>query len=421
MDIPSGSAGDHLETSIGSQSRVIVAEKNAQTQAYKVLPARGMKIPVAFRYALVVAPLAACSGAPGDAGSSSSADNGDPWTTEAEVRDTANYAATVLAYFESHSERGTFISDHDKKHQTRQGPKVEIAYDIFHAANETGAVVIANGRTESFAHYGELIYDLNRRGYSLYLLDHRGQGYSSRLLDYAQVGDADYQKGYVDEFQDYVDDLSKFVDTVVLPDRAGKSGKLYGLAHSMGGSILTLYAEQQPTTFDAIVLSSPMHQIKESWIKLDFAVLVSLLEPTGYTHGSGPTAGSEPFANNKLTSSEPRYDAKVAVWNGDPATKVGGPTYRWVSESLDADDELRDDAGKIQTPVLLLEAGADQIVAPEGQHAVCDGINSAAAKSGRGDLCKLVVLDGSQHEDLIEVDTIRQRALDLIVEFIAEH
>jgi lysophospholipase len=347
-------------------------------------------IPHTLRCVFVVAPLLACRNAPSDADSSSSADNIDHWTTEAEVRDTANYAATVLAYFKSHGERGTFVSDHDKKHQTRQGPRVEIAYDIFHAPNEQGAVVVANGRTESFAHYGELIYDLNRRGYSLYLLDHRGQGYSSRLLDYAQVGDADYQKGYIDDFQDYVDDLSKFVDTVVLPDRAGKSGGLYGIAHSMGGAIMTLYAEQHPTTFDAMVLSSPMHQIKESWLKLDFARLVSFVDPTGYTHGSGPTAGSEPFANNELTSSEPRYDRKVAVWNGDPATKVGGPTYGWVSESLDADHKLQEDAGKIQTPVLLLEAGADQIVAPQGQHAVCDRINASAAQSGLSERCTLM-------------------------------
>ena len=364
--------------------------------------------------------LAACSGAGDGTDAASDAVTGAnaPWTTEAQVADTANYEKTVLAYLEQRAERGKFISDHPKQHATRQGNDVEIAYAVVHAAPERGAVVVVNGRTESFSHYGELVYDLSRRGYSLYLLDHRGQGHSSRLLDYETVGDAEYQKGYVDDFHDYVDDLAKFVDTVVVPDRQGRVPGLFAIAHSMGGAVMTRYAEEHPHTFDAIALSSPMHQIKESGFKLTLAAAIDVLFPTAYGIGQKPRDDDEPFAGNELTSSEPRFYAKRAVWNADPETKIGGVTYRWITESVSADKQMLNDAALVQDPILLLSAGADQIVDDDGHHKMCDAINGATSEEPR---CQLEVIDGAQHEQLIEVDAIRQRSLGLIVNFFAKH
>ena len=73
-------------------------------------------------------------------------------------------------------------------------------FEIKPPAEEVGAIVISNGRTESMAGYPELIWDLHQQGYSVYILDHRGQGFSTRLLP-------DPQKSYVEKFEDYVDDL----------------------------------------------------------------------------------------------------------------------------------------------------------------------------------------------------------------------
>ena len=97
--------------------------------------------------------------------------------------------------------------------------------------------------------YQELAWDLWRQGYSLYLIDHRGQGMSDRML-------ADKEKGYVDQFDDYVADLKQFHDEVIAQD---KPAKLFLLAHSMGGpSRLGLgYLERWPNDIQAAVLSSP--------------------------------------------------------------------------------------------------------------------------------------------------------------------
>jgi lysophospholipase len=241
------------------------------------------------------------------------------------------------------------------------------------------------------------------------------------LLDYAVTGDAEYQKGYVDDFEEYVDDLSKFVDTVVVPDRAGKAPGLLALGHSMGGGIVTRYAERHPGTFRAIALSSPMHQIEANALEVGLVKTADLVKPTSYALGVGPRNDAEPFEDNELTASKARFAAKMSVFASDPETKIGGPTYHWAAESFRATATLREEAGKVQVPVLLLEAGKDQIVASEGHRVVCDAINARAARDGGKALCTLTRLEGAQHEGLIEVDAVRHRALDLVVDFFDEH
>jgi lysophospholipase len=81
------------------------------------------------------------------------------------------------------------------------------------------AIVISSGRTESFLKYREVVFDLWQAGYSVSIMDHRGQGLSERILKAPKGADADtsratHEIGYVDRFDDYVDDLKSFVDQV---------------------------------------------------------------------------------------------------------------------------------------------------------------------------------------------------------------
>ena len=109
-------------------------------------------------------------------------------TTEAEVP--ALYQQTLPDFWRDHAVEGEF--------KGKDG--IPIRYAALRQAKVDRAILIVNGRVESYLKYQELAWDLWRQGYSLYLIDHRGQGLSGRML-------ADLEKGYVADFDDYVLDL----------------------------------------------------------------------------------------------------------------------------------------------------------------------------------------------------------------------
>lgn len=82
---------------------------------------------------------------------------------------------------------------------------VVIRYMRMTAASHKKAIFIVPGRSESYSKYPEVVWDLFNCGYDIFVMDHRGQGLSGRLLD-------DPQLGHVAQFSDYVDDLEKLCE-----------------------------------------------------------------------------------------------------------------------------------------------------------------------------------------------------------------
>lgn len=289
---------------------------------------------------------------------------------------------------------------------------VIIRYVRFVSPQHDKVILICPGRIESYMKYPELAYDLFHCGYDVVIIDHRGQGRSGRLLQ-------DSHRGHVEDFSHYVDDL----ETLYLKEiRNHHYRRRYALAHSMGGAIITLMIGRQPKAFDAVVLASPMFGIflpMPKWMAnriLDWAEK----RPTfrdGYAPGTGKWR-PRPFALNQLTHSDERYRHNLRFYVDDPQLRVGGPTYHWVREGLQAGQSILNKAKEISTPLLLLQASDDRVVDNRAQDLFCQAMVAAGQPCEGG---KPQVIVGARHEILFEKDSMRAEALEAIVAFFSRH
>ena len=78
-------------------------------------------------------------------------------TTEQEIE--SKYRQEVLDYWNEHG-RGSKFQGRDE---------IKIAYMTFVREPRQVAIVVSSGRTESFIKYKELIFDLGKQGYSIFI------------------------------------------------------------------------------------------------------------------------------------------------------------------------------------------------------------------------------------------------------------
>ncbi|MFQ1943340.1 alpha/beta fold hydrolase [Aeromonas veronii] len=319
-------------------------------------------------------------------------------TSEADVP--TLYQQTLPDFWRQHAIEGEF--------KGKDG--VAIRYAALRQEKVDRAILIVNGRVESYLKYQELAWDLWRQGYSLYLIDHRGQGMSGRIL-------SDNNKGYVDHFDDYVVDMKQFHDQIIMAD---KPAKLFLLAHSMGGAISARYLERWPDDIRAAVLSSPMLGINlgglPKWLAKGLATTIGTVggwfgEPP-YGPGQGPYQ-DHGFADNELTHSHSRYQAFRQIYEQLPQIKLGGATAHWIYQGITGADAAIADAGAIKTPLLLLQAGNDSVVDNAAQDAFCTKARCEGGKPLR--------IEGAWHELFIESDDKRQPALTAMLDFFARY
>lgn len=318
---------------------------------------------------------------------------------------------------------------------------VKIHYRLYqHRAETRGGIVISTGRTEGLALYQETVRDLVRSGYSVYIHDHRGQGFSQRLLP------QDDSIGHVENFDDYVNDLAAFVDGPVRAARAGRPLPLFLLAHSMGGAAAALFLEASPSArIAALALVTPMMApwatgASNAGVTAQLADYlcdggtmqlsgIAWLMPKSYAEGTPFDPAYElirqraPDAPNALTHSAARFKRH---WDmraqarcdgpdcGSPHAKVGGVSYRWFQQSCAAAERVRGEAaGRIRQPVLLLQGEQDVVVKPSAQKTFCDNLNAA---HGAGYCVGRTVMQG-KHSLLIEADAYRIPVLHRVLGF----
>ncbi|MDP5214375.1 alpha/beta fold hydrolase [Pseudoalteromonas tunicata] len=261
------------------------------------------------------------------------------------------------------------------------------------------AVVISSGRIESLLKYQELIWELAQNNYAVFIIDHRGQGLSSRDL-------VNPHKGYIADFKNYTDDFSLFNQQIV---DSLWHGKKYLLAHSMGSAIATLYLDHYPHRFSKVALCGPMFGIDlgkaPAWLAKGLTQTFNRLGAgKRYFIDQGDYL-AKPFSENELTTSALRYQLFRQTYQANPVVQLGGVTVAWLNAAFIAMEKLS--KINLTLPTLVLQAGADSIVDNSAQNAWLSHNKHAQLKC----------FEQAKHELLSEQDKIRTPVMTAIYEF----
>ncbi len=289
---------------------------------------------------------------------------------------------------------------------------VPIRYVRFIKSKHNKAIVISPGRSESYIKYPEIAYDFFNLGFDVFIIDHRGQGISGRML-------ADPQKGHVERFSDYIDDFAQLIELEV---KYRHYPKCYALGHSMGSAILAGYLLRDSVTFDAAALCAPMIGINLPMPHWLASFIVDRAESrTNIRNDYAASTGKWqplPYLINVLTHSQERYRRYLRYYADYPELRLGGPTYHWLRESFAVGDELIAKAGEIDVPLMVLEASEEKVVSHRELQAFCQSRQKAL--TGREEKLPLII-EGAHHEILFEVDALRAMALNAICDFFDQY
>ena len=266
--------------------------------------------------------------------------------------------------------------------------------------------VLLTGQTEFIEKYLEVIGELNARGFVVATFDWRGQGGSARAL-------FDPLKSHVGDFAEYDDDLASFLDQVVTPISPAQP---LVLAHSLGGHIALRALHDRPGLFRAAVLTAPMLAVSTRGYPAFVARAVTTLYDKA---GRGREfawgmAERDPFlvdfTTQLCTTDEMRFARTQAVLKANPALRLAGPTWHWISAAYRSmKQQTRPGyAEAIKAPALIVGAGRDRIVLTGAER-------EFAAHLPNG---QYVELEDSEHEILMENDTIRARFWNAFDEFV---
>lgn len=273
---------------------------------------------------------------------------------------------------------------------------------VKYTSNEQSSrcLIILPGRSEPLEKYAEVVYDLNngslKNEYKFFLMDHRGQGSSGRMIEKDPL---DYFKGHVDQFENYSKDVKIFFDSIV--NNSGCTEKNL-LAHSLGAGIAVDFIQKNPEYIDRAFLSSPMLKIQTEPYSYSIARTIVLASMAGglgnnFAIGQKPYTGERNFEQNKFTSSKERYDMTMDIFETFPKTKLGGVTNRWLNEVMSGTWRMRFKYSELKIPLRVAHAGIEKYSDKSEMIKLCE----------EAPYCNRIYLETSKHEVLMDRDINR--------------
>jgi len=268
-----------------------------------------------------------------------------------------------------------------------------------------GTVLVFPGRTEYIEKYGHTVSDLQKLGFTTFVIDWRGQGLADRIAEDPLVG-------HVVDFTDYQKD-------VVAMLKAAKELDLpkpwHLVAHSMGACI-GLRAAIGGLPVSSCVFTGPMWKINLPAIKRAAAWILSW---AAQVHGKGHiyapgTDGKSYVLNTPLEDNRLTNDPKMYQYFTNQAMtlmdhQIGGPSMSWLFQTLKETRALsRMQSPKI--PCIVLCGEQDEVI---DIIAVQDRIT--CWHNG-----KLEMIQNAKHDLLSETPPTREKVLTAILELSAK-
>ncbi|KMT64565.1 alpha/beta fold hydrolase [Catenovulum maritimum] len=284
---------------------------------------------------------------------------------------------------------------------------INLHYAFIKNPNSKKLIVLLPGRVESYLKYKELAYDLFHAGFSIFTIDHRGQGQSSRSLK-------DPEKGYVKKFDYFADDLNAVLESTQLLQH---HEEVCCLAHSMGSAIALNWQHRYKIGLKKLVLVAPMlginagplTQVGAKWVASISDKLARCIKPEApYFIGQHGYQRHE-YKDNNLCRSLHRFEHGQDILAKYP---LGGVTTTWLYQALKFISTLPEVAKSLSCDTFLLQAENELIVSLNAQNEwTC---------LAEGKVTKKLVKE-ARHEILMESDRIREPLILELIEFLTSN
>lgn len=247
-----------------------------------------------------------------------------------------------------------------------------------------GTVLVVHGMAEHSGRYGQVVTRLRGLGLRVRAYDQRGHGRSGGARLVAPHPDC------------FVEDLVEIYDAAVqqwpeLP---------IVLGHSLGGLVAARLATARLRPIRALILSSPALGLRLTPLSLTLHRMLLTLAP----HLRVP---------NPIRPTELTHDlAEVDRYRMD-ALVQRTLTAGLLESILIGIQRVQADAPLLEAPTLLMAAGADRVVDPDGARRFCE--------NAPRDLCEPVWFDNAFHEILNEAQPLREQVLETLTGWLRRH
>lgn len=203
-------------------------------------------------------------------------------------------------------------------------------------------------------------------------------------LDYRGHGKSSGKRGHIDLFSNYLNDLSTFIN-IVKKREADK--RFFVMGHGLGGLIVVRYIEECPGFFEGAIISSAALKLKH-----DISPLMAYV-------GDKLSRYMPRFSmTNEIDPVNLTHDKDVVKKYMEDDLVHNKVTARFFTECSSAMRVAFEKAETVTLPFLIMHAGADHVVSPDGSRQFYETIASPDKT--------LYIYQGMYHEILNEIDRV---------------